>query len=92
MGNIHIRVHTETKPKQWKKKKVEEIDPVSKGEQKWYQLVINKSDWKCKLENKTKAMCQLGNKTTKAKQTNKHSEDKWEKEKKKKKERLEKQI
>ena len=37
---------------------------------------------KCKLENKTKAICQLGNKTTKAKQTNKHNEEKREKERK----------
>ena len=77
------------KKKGKKKKPVEEIDPVSQGKQKWYQLVIIKSDWKRKLENKTKAMCQLGNKTTKAKQTNEHSEEKWEKEKK---ERLENQI
>ena len=34
------------------------------------------------MENKNKAICQQGNKITKAKQTNKHNEEKREKEKK----------
>ena len=44
--SICTRIHTQTKPKKKseKWKKIEEIDPASKGKQKWYQPLKNKTN------------------------------------------------
>ena len=65
----HIHIHPLAKSKHSnRKKKVQQINPATKRNQKLY--LPEQNQIKQKLENKTKARCQLGNKAMKIKLTN----------------------
>ena len=56
--HIHIHIHTQAKSKLSNKNKVQQIDPVKKGNKKLYLQVKNKTNlitnWKTKLKQGVK--------------------------------------
>ena len=53
-NGTHTHIPTHTKPQHFKEKKVKESEPVSKGNQKWYQPIKNKTKTQTGKQNQSR--------------------------------------